>query len=883
MLSREIRRSFLDFFAGRGHLVLPSSSLIPQQDPTVLLTTAGMQQFKPYFGGTAEPPSRRVTTVQKCFRTVDLEEVGDATHLTFFEMLGNFSFGDYFKEGAIELAWEYLTKELGLDPGRLHPAIHPSDDEAAAIWRKVWGAEPLPLEDNFWPSNLEGWVGPCGPDSEIYWDLGVEFGCGQADCRPGHCDRYMELWNLVFPQYDRAADGAMDPLDPPGIDTGMGLERLAAVLQGVPSIHDTDIFKTLRESFEAQSFGPGGVHRSDEAAYSLRLLADHSRATAFLIADGVRPSNEGRGYVLRRMIRRATRHALRRLNLTGALSGAVDLVGELMGDAYPELLSRRDEIERTLVAEEEAFARTLEAGEAAFNHIVASPAVLPGAVEAVQRLSVQEPVPLGFMSTAGAQAISGEDAFRLHDTHGFPIEMTVELAAERGLTVDREGFERLLAEQRDRSRRAAKKTAVVRTGLPSTEFLGYDELASTATVTRLFGGDGVVDVLEAGLDGEIYLDRTPFYAEGGGQVGDQGLIEGTAGTFEVRDVQRQGDAWAHYGRAVSGRIATGDQVQAAVDRDARWRTMRHHSATHLLHRSLREVLGENATQAGSYVGPTTCTFDFSFSRAVTPEEMDTIFAMVNRAVRDDLERTTKVMPLDEARKIGAMMLFGEKYGDTVRVVSFESFSSELCGGTHVDHSGEIGFVVPVSERSVGAGVRRIEFLAGDLAERQVRQERASLGRVAEALRVGTAEVPRRVEALIEERRQLQRQVEELRRKASIGGGETAMGLKRGKVVGSILDEADPALLRATADGLLDRDREASVAVVGGKTGGRLAVKVRKDSELSAGALLNTLAKFGGRGGGGGSLALGGGYDLSNFGGILDTLDAEIAAPAGGDA
>jgi alanyl-tRNA synthetase len=845
MRSAEIRHSFLDFFAGRDHLVLPSSSLIPDNDPSVLLTTAGMQQFKPYYAGTAEPPSRRVCTVQKSFRTVDLEEVGDNSHLTFFEMLGNFSFGDYFKEGAIELAWEYLTGELRLDPARLAPAVYTDDPEATEVWRRVCGREPYPLEDNFWPSSLEGWVGPCGPDSEIYFDLGPDTGCGRPDCHPGHCERYLELWNLVFPQYNRQPDGEMKPLEPPGIDTGMGVERLAMVLNGLGSIHQTDVFATLNDHFRERTTGTDGDEET--RAYARRLLADHSRATAFLVADGVRPGNEGRGYVLRKMVRRATLHGFRRLGIRDGLSGAADIVGELMGDAYPEVLARRADIARVLADEEAAFQRTIEQGEAAFNDVV----------------------------RRSGHLIPGADAFKLHDTFGFPIELTVELAAERGLKVDRAGFEAALGDARQLSRRGPRGHTVPRTGLPATTFSGYDSTTGGGTVLRIFRGDHEVQEVSQGDEVEVYLDSTPMYAESGGQVGDTGVIEGPSGTLEVRDVQKQGEAQAHYARVTEGRLRVRDEVRVEVDATVRWATMRHHSATHLVHRALRQVLGEGATQAGSYVGPETCTFDFSFDRAISPAELETVLSIVNRAVRDDLPRTTRLMALDQARQSGAMQLFGEKYGEIVRVVGFGDFSIELCGGTHVDRTGQVGLVVPLSERSVGSRVRRLEFLAGEPAERHERSLTAAAERAALALKVGAIELPERVEALVEERRRLQKQVEDLQRKLveKGGGGGDSHGFRNG-VAYQIVGAEDPDLIRHAADRLLDRESTAqlAVAMAASGDGARLVIKARRGGDVSAAdAFARVRERVGGRGGGNETLAQGGGFKEGDMEVVVDAV------------
>jgi alanyl-tRNA synthetase len=845
MRSAEIRHSFLDFFAGRDHQVLPSSSLIPHNDPSVLLTTAGMQQFKPYYAGTAEPPSRRVATVQKCFRTVDLEEVGDDSHLTFFEMLGNFSFGDYFKEGAIELAWEYLTGELGVDPARLHPAVYTDDPEATEAWRRVCGHDPYPLEDNFWPSSLEGWVGPCGPDSEIYFDLGPGTGCGRPDCRPGHCERYLELWNLVFPQYDRQPDGEMKALQPPGIDTGMGVERLGMVLNGLGSIHQTDVFATLNDHFRERTTGNDG---DEEArAYARRLLADHSRAAAFLVADGVRPGNEGRGYVLRKMVRRATLHGVRRLGIPDGLSGAADIVGELMGDAYPEVLERRAEITRVLAAEEAAFRRTIEQGEAAFNDVVAR----------------------------SGHLVSGSDAFKLHDTYGFPVELTVELAAEKGLKVDRQGFDTALGEARQLSRRGQRRLAAPRSGLPATTFTGYDSTTGGGRVVRLFRGDDEVQEAAEGEEVEVYLDSTPMYAESGGQVGDTGAIEAPGGTLEVRDVQRQGEAHAHYARVTEGRLRVGDEVRVEVDATARWATMRHHSATHLVHRALREVLGEGATQAGSYVAPGSCTFDFSLERAMSAAELGTVLSIVNREVREDLPRHTRLMPLDEARQSGAVQLFGEKYGDIVRVVSFGDFSVELCGGTHVDRSGQIGQVVAVSERSVGSGVRRLEFLAGEAAERHVRDLTSAAERAALALKVAPADLPGRVEALVDERRRLQKQVDELQRRLveKGGGGGDTHGFRNG-VAYQVVGAEDPDLVRHAADRLLDRESTAqlAVAMAAGDDGARLVVKARRGGAVTAAdAFARVRERVGGQGGGNETLAQGGGFKEGDLEAVVDAV------------
>ncbi|MFN2462279.1 MAG: alanine--tRNA ligase [Candidatus Dormibacteria bacterium] len=845
MHSAEIRQSFLDFFSRRNHQVVPSASLVPHGDPTLLFVSAGMVPFKTYYSGAASPPWPRAVSAQKCFRTSDLEEVGDDTHLTMFEMLGNFSFGDYFKEGAIEFAWEFLTGQLAMDPARIAPAVYPGDDDASRAWQRVAGKAAYPLEDNYWPENLEGWVGPNGPDSHIFWDWGVEFGCGRPDCYPDHCARWVEIWNLVFPQFDKQPDGSQRDLDPPGIDTGMGLERMASVLEGVHSVHQTDTFLTLNEHFQERS--TKGDDDGDRQAYARRLLSDHGRATAFLIADGVRPGNEGRGFVLRKMVRRATLHGVRRLGISDGLSGAVDTVAALMGDAYPQLRERREEVRAVLTSEEAAFMRTLEQGEGHFEDVV----------------------------RRSGHLVSGADAFKLHDTFGFPIELTAELAAERGLKVDRQGFDEALASARRLSRRGAKRNAIPRTGVPASVFTGHEALVGEGTILRLFVGDDEVEEARAGDEVELYLDSTPMYAESGGQVGDSGSIEGPLGIIEVRDVQRQGDAHAHYGRMAEGTVRVGEKVRVEVDAQARWATMRHHSATHLVHRALREVLGEGATQAGSYVAPDSTTFDFVLDRAVSPEELGTVFATVNRFVREDVARETRVMPLEEARRTGAMQLFGEKYGEVVRVVSFGDWSVELCGGTHVERSGQVGHVVAVREGSVGTGVRRVEFLAGDAAERYLSGIVTAAEGAAAALRVGINELPGRVEGLVDERRKLQRQVEELQRRLVQGGGGGAAAHSfRNGVVYQVVAADDPELVRHAADGLLDREPTAQLAVTmaGTEAGGRLVIKARSGGRVAASeAFARVQQSVGGRGGGNQTLAQGGGIGTGQIEAVVGVV------------
>ncbi|MEA2646147.1 MAG: alanyl-tRNA synthetase [Chloroflexota bacterium] len=847
MLSAQIRQSFLNFFAGQDHRVVPSSSLIPHEDNSVLLTTAGMQQFKPYFMGLAEPPSPRATSVQKCFRTVDLEEVGDLSHLTFFEMLGNFSFGDYFKAEAIEMAWRYLTVELGIPAERLQPTIHPDDAESAELWPKTSAKTPYKLTDNFWAA---GATGPCGPDSEIYFDWGPSVGCRRPGCYPSHCDRYLEVWNLVFMQYDRQPDGSLPPLAGAGVDTGMGVERLAAVMAEVEapqgrsapvSVYETDVLHALQEHF--MTSGPsawaaiGGTTLHPIPFTQLRvsrLLSDHTRGVSFLVADGVRPSNEGRGYVLRRMIRRASLQGRRALALENPLSTSAPLLVELMGDSYLELAERRDVIVATIEAEERLFYRTLEQGLAEFEAV-------------------------------GAQShgrISGGDAFRLHDTFGFPVELTEELATEANLEVDRIGFESLMQEARERSRRSTKKAFIQRTGLHPTQFVGYDSLSAESVVTHLFDQSGAIEVAGEGRDVEVYLARSPFYAAGGGQVADLGHLEGPEGIVEIGDVQRTGDVYGHYGKVTSGYIGTGDVVRAEVDRRRRLATMRHHSATHLLHQSLRLALGSSVEQAGSFVGPANSTFDFTFDRPLTEDERDRVFRSVNGAVLQDLPQVSRVMSIDDARRSGAMMLFGEKYGDVVRVVSFGDFSSELCGGTHVARTGEVGLVTLSSETSVGAGVRRIEFLAGEPALlRDSALVKAAL-RIAETLKADPMVIDARVEQLYSTSRILAQELADIKKRQVL---ESMSQQERiGALACRVVETTDLDTVRDAAARALEQEPDASAAIAFGRGADDTAVavvKVRRGSGLDARRIFERAADGrGGKGGGSELMAQGGGFE-----------------------
>ncbi len=699
MLSSEIRERFLRFFEERGHYRLASFPLIPHDDPSLLFTVAGMVPLKPWITGQRTPPSRDLVSCQKCFRGAglkydDIASVGDPTHHTFFEMLGNWSIGHYFKEGAIDYAWEFSTDVLGLDPARLWPSIYPDDTESERLWVEKIGVprERISrLTENWWAA---GPTGPCGYDSELYYDWGGPCSCGRADCSPeDECggDRFEEYWNLVFMEFDQQLDGSRPLLPNPTVDTGLGFDRIVAIVQGDRTGYATDHFAPMVDGFRSRS--RAGV--SDPSLErSLYVLADHLRGAGFLIAAGVLPANEGRGYVLRRLIRRAAVHA-RRVALQGGLAaGTGDLVG-VMGPVYPELIEHRGLIEQTLGIEEEAFARTLDAG-----------------TERLAALLARNP-----------KSIDGADAFRLYDTFGLPIELTVEMAAERGATVDLDGFEAAMQEQRERGQASARRVGFAGADtLPATRFIGYDSLATEAQVLRI-GLDHEIEALGAGMSGSVLLDVSPFYAEAGGQVGDTGTLAWEGGSGVVRDTQpvAGSDARSHDLLVQAGELRPGQHVHAQVDAHRRGRIARHHSATHLLNRALREVLGDGVVQRGSFVGPDHTTFDFAFSRALTPDELGDIEHRVNEGIRRNLERTVALMPLADARASGAIALIDEAYTPDVRVVDFGGWSRELCGGTHVTRSGDLGAAIIVSESSIGQGIRRIEMVSGESAEERWRR------------------------------------------------------------------------------------------------------------------------------------------------------------------
>jgi len=836
--TNEIRERFLSYFEHHGHHRLASASLITHDDPSLLFTVAGMVPLKPYITGEVPPPNPLLASCQKCFRgqglsTDDIAAVGDSSHHTFFEMLGNWSIGGYFKEGAISLAWELLTVDFALDGDRLWPSIYPEDSESERFWRQVGvPAERIArFTDNWWQA---GPTGPCGYDSEIYWDWGGPCSCRRADCRPDdECggDRWVEIWNLVLMEFNQDETGGRTPLPKKTVDTGMGLERMATVLQDVRSDYEIDIFTGIVASFAQRA---ADAAPPAERTTSLRVLADHVRAATFLIADGVLPATEARGYVLRRVIRRASIHG-RRVGLRGGLAPSVAAVVEAMGDAYPEIVVNRALVENTLRSEEEAFARTLDAG--------------------ADRLA-------GLLDS-GSGTIPGEEAFRLHDTFGFPIELTVEMAAERGVDVDRTGFEAAMAEQRARS-----KAARVRVGfeggpqLPDTVFVGYDVLETPAAVLRI-GGEEAHELLPAGAEDGVILDRSPFYAEAGGQVGDTGDLLFDGGRARVLDTTRAGTARVHTVRVEEGTLATGVTVRAVVDAERRAQVARHHSATHFLNQALREVLGSGVVQRGSFVGPDHTTFDFSFSRGLTPDELHDIEARVNHHVRADLQRSVDVMSLPAARASGAIALLDEKYTEKVRVVDFGGWSRELCGGTHVNRSGEVGAAIIVSESSIGQGVRRIEMVVGAAAERRWRETSTSLLATARELRARPSEVPQRVAILQEQLKTTRKELEQAKRRTvsplGHGGTDGASGQPTIRTFGDLryadwlVDaDADATTIVDVTDRLFAEQLDADgVAAVLGPT--MFAVKVGRTAQqagVKAGDLVRSAAEvMGGRGGG----------------------------------
>lgn len=861
MKSHELRQAFLDYFEAKGHTIVDSSSLVPDNDPTLLFTNAGMVQFKDAFAFKENRGYTRAASCQRCVRAGgkhnDLDNVGyTARHHTFFEMLGNFSFGDYFKQEAIEFAWEFLTQVIKLPPERLWVTVHESDDEAEQIWVDKIGFDKnrisrLGDKDNFWTM---GDTGPCGPSSEIFWDHGPDVPGGPPGSPDDDLDRYVEIWNLVFTQYDRAADGTLTPLPKKCVDTGMGLERLAAVMQGVHDNYEIDLLSALVDR-AAELLD---VHDHDNP--SLKVIADHIRSTGFLIADGVVPSNEGRGYVARRIIRRALRHG-HKLQSSGPFFHK--LVAELvaqMGDAYPVLKQTETQITRVLLKEEEQFELTLDQGMKILS-------------EAITELDSQQ--------------IPGEVVFRLYDTYGFPTDLTADIARERGLTIDMAGFDREMAAQRERARAASQFSAADTSQLEldyKTEFVGYDSLEDASEVLAIIEHGERVDTAAAGSEILLVLNRTPFYAESGGQAGDRGELASAAAKLLVTDTIKQQDTFLHVAGVTSGSISVGDQVTARVERRLREATRLNHSATHLLHAALRQVLGEHVNQRGSLVDAERLRFDFSHFEPVSREELREIERLVNDQIRHNTEIQTEIMAIEAAREKGAMALFGEKYADEVRVLTMgDGFSVELCGGTHAERTGDIGLFRISSEQGIASGVRRIEALTGSHAIEQVEAMDDLLGQTALLVKSDPAGLADKIQSLIDQNRKLEKSVADLNRKLASGAGqdiaESAVDLGELKLVVSQLDGADPKSLPEALDRLKNKIG-SGIVVLGtvneGKVG--LIAGVTKDltGRFNAGDVVNHVAsQVGGKGGGRPDMARAGGTDPDALPEALKSVESYV--------
>lgn len=858
MTSAEIRQKFLDFFAERGHEVVPSSPLVPGNDPTLLFTNAGMVQFKDVFLGSEKRANPRATSSQRCVRAGgkhnDLENVGyTARHHTFFEMLGNFSFGDYFKLEAIQYAWELLTKEFGLPPEKLWVTVYQDDDEAASIWLDEMKIDPARFsrmgeKDNFWAM---GDTGPCGPCSEIFYDHGPEVPGGPPGSPDEDGDRYIEIWNLVFMQYERSADGKLTPLPKPSVDTGAGLERVAAVLQQVHSNYEIDLFQSLLKD-AADITG-----QADLTNTSLRVIADHIRSCAFLVVDGVVPANEGRGYVLRRIVRRAVRHGYQLGVNDIFFYRLVASLVKVMGEAYPELVAKQEYVEKVLQEEEKQFARTLENGMA----------ILEKAIRELQ-----------------GDTIPGETVFKLYDTYGFPVDLTADVAREHNLQLDLDGFDRAMAVQKDQARAASQFAAVEKLDVDAdapTEFTGYEQLQSEARVTAIFSLDNnKLDIAPARTEVLVVLDSTPFYGESGGQIGDQGLLENGDTRFRVVDTQKQGGVFIHRGSLEAGTLRVGDKVTAVVAAQKRQAITLNHSATHLMHAALRKILGDHVTQKGSLVAADRLRFDFSHSAPVSSEQLQAIEDMVNDEILANSPVSKEVMPIDAARKKGALALFGEKYGDEVRVVTMGGdYSIEFCGGCHVDRTGDIGLFKITSESGISAGVRRIEAVTGRGALALIKQEHQALKGIAEALKVAPEDAAAKVKQLASSNRVLEKEIQQLKMKLAASAGTDlsaqAEDIAVGKLLVARVDGLNPKALRDTVDQLKNK-LGSCIVVLATVTDDKvsLVAGVSKDltDRIKAGDVVNQVAvQVGGKGGGRPDMAMAGGSDVNALGAALDSV------------
>ena len=861
MTTNELRKAFLDFFRDKDHEVVASSPLVPGNDPTLLFTNAGMVQFKDVFLGSDKRKYNRATTSQRCVRAGgkhnDLENVGYTTrHHTFFEMLGNFSFGDYFKREAIQYAWEFLTETLNLEPSRLWVTVYKDDEEAAQIWLNEMKVDPerfsrLGDKDNFWAM---GDTGPCGPCSEIFFDHGPSIEGGPPGTPEEDGDRYIEIWNLVFMQYDRNADGELVPLPKPSVDTGMGLERIAAIMQGVHSNYHVDVFANLIEA-TAKTLGV-----KNDGSNSLNVIADHLRAIAFLIVDGVLPGNEGRGYVLRRIMRRAIRHG-NKLGARGLFANKLiaPLVKE-MGDAYPELVKAQAHVEMVMAKEERRFAETLEQGME----------MLEGAI-----------------ADLSGTEIPGDVVFKLYDTYGFPVDLTADIARERGLSVDQSGFEEAMSGQRDRGRAASKFRAIggddIKTDLETT-FLGYEGTEASCEVVALFNDGKPVDQLSVGDDGAVILATTPFFGESGGQVGDTGVLSTGDNSFTVVDTQKSGKARVHYGSVQAGELRVGDKVEAHVDAERRQAIRLNHSATHLMHAALRTVLGEHVQQKGSLVAPDRLRFDFSHFEPVSAEQLTEIEDMINDQIRRNVAADTKVMSYDAAVASGAIALFGEKYDDEVRVLNFGGFSVELCGGTHVDRTGDIGIFKITHETGIASGVRRVEAVTGKGALEWLNARRQILDGIAGQLKSQPDKVATKIDHLVKRNKDLEKELAAAKQALLTGGSvdrsDDAEEIGGIKVLAARIDGADAKTLRDAVDRYKDKLGSA-IVVLGSVDNGvvRLAAGVTKDNtdRIRAGDLIKPIAEqVGGKGGGRPDFAQAGGNNPEALDAALSSVSAWVA-------
>jgi alanyl-tRNA synthetase len=870
----EIRERFLKFFEGKDHLRLPSFSLVPRNDQSILLINAGMTPLKPYFTGAEKPPRNRVTTCQKCIRTPDIEVVGKtARHGTFFEMLGNFSFGDYFKKEAISWAWEFVVKDLEMPVDRLYASIYEEDDEAFEIWNKDIGLSPdrifrMGKEDNFW----EHGIGPCGPCSEIYFDRGPEKGCGKPDCRPGcDCDRYVEFWNLVFTQFNKEEDGTYSKLQKKNIDTGLGLERLACIMQDVDSLFEVDTIRNILNYV----CGKAGVRYGGDADVSIRVITDHIRSTTMMISDGILPSNEGRGYVLRRLLRRAARHG----RLIGVkepfLYDVAKIVIRESGEAYPELIEKQEYICRVIEIEENRFAATIDQGLGILGEMI------------------------GEAMESGAKILPGDKAFKLHDTYGFPLDLTREIAGEAGLAIDEEGFIKEMEEQKKKAREALKAREASAWGqdmtagldaVPGTEFNGYDNFDSEARVLHILIDGMQADTAQEGDEIAVVLNRTPFYAESGGQVADTGMIRTKTGCFKVNDCRKTNDGiYLHFGKVTEGIIVKGDAAVASVDRERRLATARNHTVTHLLHKALRNVLGEHVAQAGSLVAPDRLRFDFSHYHPMTKEELKRVEDEVNAKILENLEVAVREMPVAEAEKLGAMALFGEKYGDIVRVVKAGDYSMELCGGTHLASTAQAGLFKILGESGVAAGVRRIEALTGYGALEYYAGREEILNDIAEVLKSTPQESLRRVRSMSAELKSALKEIEQLKEKMVRSSYDEV--LEKAEVINGIkaatarFDQLDADALRNACETLRGK-LGSGVVILASAAGGKvslvaMATRDAVERGIHCGNIVREAAKAAGGGGGGRpDMAQAGGKDISKIGEALKCAVEAVKAQLG---